>query len=271
MIYANPVEVELASGEFYDRRGAPYYLSPDKLAGDYAPVRFERELRLFRVYCRGGAVLDVGCSTGAFLFQLKARFPGAYTVAGTDVAGAALDHAESRGIEAIRGSFPEIDFGFRRFEAITFWAVLEHLVQPRTFLGRAAALLQPGGHCFILVPNLKSLATRLLGAKYRYIMPDHVNYFTEETLKRFAATERACELVRLSQSHFNPLVILQDLRGGTARVADEARARLLKRTTALKQHRLLEPAKWVYSGIERMLVATGLADNLVLVLRKKFL
>src|SRR2546430_15884436 len=93
MIYANPVEPELATGRFYDRLGASFYLSPDKLEGDYAPVRFERELRLFRAHCQSGAVLDVGCSTGAFLYQLKAQCPGAYTVTGTDVAGAGVDYA----------------------------------------------------------------------------------------------------------------------------------------------------------------------------------
>src|SRR2546422_736719 len=122
MIYANPVEVELASGKFYDRLGVPFYLSTDKLESDYAPVRFERELRLFRACCPAGAVLDVGCSTGAFLFQLQTRYPGAYAVTATDVAGAALDYAESRGIEVIRGSFLDLDVDERRFAAVTFWA-----------------------------------------------------------------------------------------------------------------------------------------------------
>src|SRR6266511_3230345 len=63
MVYANPVEAELASGKFYDRLGMAFYLSPDKLEGDYAPVRFERELRLVRRFCQAGDVLDVGCST----------------------------------------------------------------------------------------------------------------------------------------------------------------------------------------------------------------
>ena len=138
MIYADPVPAELATGAFYDRLSLPFYLSADKLESDYAPVRFERELGWFRAYCRRGAVLDVGCSTGAFLFQLKARYPGDYTVTGTDVAGAALDHAASRGIDVIRGSFPEHDFGDRKFDAVTFWAVLEHLVEPGRFLRQAA-------------------------------------------------------------------------------------------------------------------------------------
>ena len=269
MVYANPVEPQLASGAFYDRLSVPFYLSPDKLEGDYAPVRFERELRLFRAYCPSGAVLDVGCSTGAFLFQLKSRYAGDYTVTGTDVAGAALDYAGSRGIEVIREPFLNFAFGEQRFDAVTFWAVIEHLVRPKHFLRKAATVLKPGGCCFILVPNLKSLAVRVLGARYRYIMPDHVNYFTAATLKQFAASEPAFEIIRLGSSHFNPLVILKDFRAGTARVPDEERARLLKRTTAYKQNPLLRPLKWAYSGVEHMLGELGLADNLFAVLRKR--
>src|SRR5262249_16829349 len=99
MVYADPVPADLATGTFYDPLSLPFYLSADKLESDYAPVRFERELRWFRSFCPSGAVLDVGCSTGGFLFQLNTRYPGDYTVTGTDVAEAALDHAEGRGIE----------------------------------------------------------------------------------------------------------------------------------------------------------------------------
>lgn len=41
--------------------------------------------------------------------------------------------------------------------------------EPKLFLQKAASILKPGGLCFILVPNMNSLAIRLLGAKYRYI------------------------------------------------------------------------------------------------------
>ena len=82
MIYADPVEKSLETGEFYDRLARPFYLSPDKLDSDYSPVRFARELKLFRRFCPRGRVLDVGCSTGAFLYQLKTRFPADYEVAG---------------------------------------------------------------------------------------------------------------------------------------------------------------------------------------------
>src|SRR6266536_5613744 len=57
MLYVNPVPAKFASGQYYDNEGAEYYLSPAKLKSDYASVRFERELRLFRSHCRKGAVL----------------------------------------------------------------------------------------------------------------------------------------------------------------------------------------------------------------------
>lgn len=268
MMYANPVDAELAAGTFYDRRGQSFYLSPEKLESDYAPSRFVRELRLFRSFCRSGRVLDVGCSTGAFLYQLNTRFPDQYEVTGADVTTAALDHAEARGVPVVRGSFlefPEVNSGF---DAITFWAVMEHLVEPKKFLEKAAALLRPGGYCFILVPNMDSLAVRLLGAKYRYIMPDHVNYFSPATLQAFCQSVPRLEMTGLKSTHFNPIVILKDIKAHADRVPDAERAQLLKRTTALKESPLLWPIKIAYSATERALALFHLADNITIILRK---
>jgi len=267
MVYANPVPAEFASGRYYDQAGAEYYLCPAKLESDYAAARFERELRLFRKHCRSGRVLDVGCSSGAFLFQLQRRFPGDYEILGTDVSGAPLAYAESHGVPVARGDFLTCDFGARQFEAVTFWAVLEHLAEPRPFLERAWSALKPGGLCFVLVPNLKSLAMRSLGARYRYVYPQHLNYFTKATLRqlvaeRFSVVESRC-------THFNPLVLWQDWRGRGEEVSNQERAALLKRTTAYKQKPWLKPVKALYRLTEQTLGAFGLADNLAMALRKK--
>jgi 2-polyprenyl-3-methyl-5-hydroxy-6-metoxy-1,4-benzoquinol methylase len=265
MIYANPVPAEMA-GEFYNNLGLPFYLSPEKLESDYASVRFERELRLFQKFCPQGTVLDVGCSTGAFLFQLKAH--GNYQVTGTDISKPALDYARSRNLEIISNSFLDHNFGETRFDAITFWAVIEHLLDPKKFLSKAAALLKSGGHCFILVPNMKSLAVRLLGAKYRYIFPQHVNYFTEKTFQEFSLQENF-KMVAHGSMHFNPIVIWQDCRSQGEFVPDEQRAALLKRTTAYKQNPFLKPVKFFYRATEKLLGSLKLADNLFIVLCKQ--
>jgi 2-polyprenyl-3-methyl-5-hydroxy-6-metoxy-1,4-benzoquinol methylase len=267
MVYANPAPADFASGQYYDQAGTDYYLSPAKLESDYAAVRFERELRLFRKHCPSGAVLDVGCSSGAFLFQLNQRFPGCYQVLGTDVSGPPLDYAEGRGVAVVRGNFLEQELGQKPFDAVTFWAVLEHLVEPRLFLEKAWSVLKPQGLGFVLVPNMKSLATRTLGARYRYLYPQHLNYFTKATLAKLV--ESRFSVVASSSTHFNPIIIWQDWRGGGKDISNYERAELLQRTTSYKQNPLLKPVKALYKLTEKSLGALNLADNLVVVLRKK--
>jgi 2-polyprenyl-3-methyl-5-hydroxy-6-metoxy-1,4-benzoquinol methylase len=264
MIFANPVPREFETGDFYDHSGQ-YYLSEAKLQSDYAPVRFERELRLFTRHVPNGRVLDVGCSTGAFLHQLQSRFRSRYQILGTDVAGPALDYADSKNIPVLRGNFLEQTFSDSEpFDAVTFWAVVEHLVHPRPFLEKAASILKPGGHCFVLVPNFRSLATRLLGARYRYILPQHVNYFTAQTLRALA--QKNFEVLEVTSTHFNPIVIVQDFKN--REVSEANRAILLKKTTSLKQNTLLGPIRLAYRAAESFLSTTMLADNLVAILKK---
>jgi len=267
MIYTNPVDAGLVSGAFYEALAEGFYLAPDKVEADYAAVRFARELRLLRRFCARGRILDVGCSNGAFLFQLGQHFPGDYGILGVDVAGPALDYAASRGVPVRRGAFLEMDFE-QRFSAVTFWATLEHIVDPAPFLARAAAVLEPGGHCFALAPNFRSLAVRLLGAKYRYILPQHVNYFTAETLRALAGRERTFEIAAVGSTHFNPAVIWQDWRR-RGPVSDADRVELLKRTTALKRNPMLGPLKLALAVAEKALGAVFLADNLTMVLRRR--
>jgi 2-polyprenyl-3-methyl-5-hydroxy-6-metoxy-1,4-benzoquinol methylase len=265
MIYTNPVPAELASGAFYDRAGNEY-LSPEKLESDYSDVRFERELRLFRTYCPSGSVLDVGCSSGAFLHQLKQRFPRDYQICGTDVSGPPLDYAAQMGVPIVKGDFLTHRFE-DAFDAVTFWAVIEHLFEPQLFLKKAATILKPGGLCFILVPNMRSMAVRLLGAKYRYIYAEHLNYFTPETLTKFTGLEFT--VLDLKSTHFNPLVIWKDFRGGKREVPRAERSKLLKRTTAYKKSRWMFPIKFCYETTEALLGKFLMADNLVIIGRKK--
>ena len=265
MIYMNSVPTEMASGDFYDRAGNEY-LSAEKLESDYSAVRFERELRLFRAHCKSGSVLDVGCSSGAFLYQLKEHYPRDYQIRGTDVSGPPLDYAAKMGVPIIKGNFLTHQFE-ESFDVVTFWAVMEHLFEPQLFLKKAAAILKPGGFCFILVPNMRSLAVRLLGVKYRYIYAEHLNYFTAETLAKFANLEFT--VLDLKSTHFNPLVIWKDFCGGKREVPRAERSQLLKRTTAYKKSRWMFPVKCCYRTTEVILGSFLMADNLVIIGRKK--
>jgi hypothetical protein len=165
----------------------------------------------------------------------------------------------------LRGNFLDSPCG--PFDAVTFWAVLEHLFEPRLFLERAWSLLKPDGLCFALVPNMTSLATRLLSTRYRYIYPQHLNYFTSHTLTGFV--KERFSVMHLCSMHFNPLVIWQDWRGRGAEVSNRERAQLLQRTTRYKSKAALAPLRMAYRFVESGLGALRLADNLAIVLRKK--
>jgi SAM-dependent methyltransferase len=268
MLFASPLDPALTDGRFYDREGREYYTSPSKLQGDFAAVRFQRELQLFRRYCAAGKVLDVGCGTGAFLHHLRATCPGLYEVLGADVSGPALDHARENGIPVLAEPYDQ-HFHGATFDAITFWAILEHVEAPVEFVRKAATLLRPGGHCFVLVPNMRSLAVRILGARYRYLMPEHVNYFTRHTLAALGRLVPDFEQVELRSSHFNPVVMGQDLLRRRPTVPGAERAALLNRTNAWKTSPRLRVLCWAYEQTEAVLGRFGLADNLCLVLRRR--
>jgi len=144
--------------------------------------------------------------------------------------------------------------------------VLEHLSQPKRFLEKASSLLNDAGICFVLVPNMSSLAVKLLGKRYRYIYPQHLNYFTARSLTRLA--EPCFSPLEIRTTHFNPLVIWQDWRGRGRDVSNQERGELLRRTTRYKQNPLLLPLKLGYRLSETMLSNLALADNLAIVFRK---
>jgi hypothetical protein len=122
--------------------------------------------------------------------------------------------------------------------------------------------------CFVLVPNWRSLAMRLLGPRYRYVLPDHVNYFSADTLRFLLRREPSLSLLAVRSTHFNPLVIWQDFWNRTQNVTEGERARLLQRTTAWKQRRWLQPVGRLYHAVEWCLGQLRLADNLAVVLRR---
>lgn len=69
------------------------------------------------------------------------------------------------------------------FDVVTAWDVVEHVPHPLRFMRLAAGLLRQGGLLFVNVPDLDSLASRLLGARWPALLPEHLNYFNRRSLK----------------------------------------------------------------------------------------
>jgi hypothetical protein len=68
---------------------------------------------------------------------------------------------------------------------ITAFDLMEHLRDPVGFVRTAASWLSPGGVLAIAVPNIASVAARMMRRHwYYYAPPDHVHYFTPSTVRR---------------------------------------------------------------------------------------
>lgn len=150
-------------------------------------LKRDKLVRYLTRYCSPGAVLDVGCAGGHML----ARLPTAYIPNGIEISRAlslrARELFEPRGgrvvqADAIQGL---LQFSAGEFTGIIMTSYLEHESDPKTALLGAARVMKPNARLIVKVPNYASWNRSLRGSKWcGYRFPDHVNYFTPETLER---------------------------------------------------------------------------------------
>ncbi|MEI9888600.1 MAG: class I SAM-dependent methyltransferase [Rhizomicrobium sp.] len=139
-----------------------------------------------------GPVLDVGCSSGKAFAALN---PG-YIPYGIEIdqGAAAIARAsfEPRGGRVINADgvsgMAQLPEG--HFTGISLWSYLEHEARPKEALEQTRRVLRRDGIALVKVPNFASWNRRILGDKWPgFRHPDHVQYFTPQTLGTLA---RAC-------------------------------------------------------------------------------
>jgi len=141
--------------------------------------RYAREARYLReIEERGGPrrLLDVGCANGDFPRFMAAR---GWSVEGEEVSQSA---SPIRDFVVYSQPFPDIPVEMPTYDAVTAWAVLEHVHHPMAYFQKAAKVLKPGGIFVFLVPNFDSLASRHL---FGEDIPRHLFFFTRETVKQY--------------------------------------------------------------------------------------
>lgn len=134
-----------------------------------------------------GAVLDVGCASGAFLRAMHAR---GWQVAGTDTSVQAHEIAKTLpGADVRLGLLTEGEFPPGSFDAVTLWSVFEHLHDPLGTLRIIRDALRPTGRLFMVVPNYRGLERMLFRSRWFALeLPRHLYHFTPPTMQRMLAT-----------------------------------------------------------------------------------
>lgn len=121
-------------------------------------------------------LLDVGCANGDFPRYMREK--------GWDVEGVEIG-VSARGIDdfpVYRCELPQLDANTVGYDAITAWAVLEHVHDPMAYFRKVGQLLKNGGRFVFLVTDFTSLPSQKL---FREDLPRHLYFFTEDTVSKY--------------------------------------------------------------------------------------
>ena len=174
--FVNPRPDISEIGRFYPRTFFDYFSKINHTK------RYEEEARYLKKFLGNsimhGKILDIGCANGDFPRFLQKKF-------GSDILGLEVSENATtiRDFPCYRLPFPEAPIPKESLDAITAWAVLEHVHDPMAYFRKAAVSLKPGGYFIFLVNNFKSLASRHL---YCEDIPRHLFFFSKPTIKLYA-------------------------------------------------------------------------------------
>jgi len=154
--------------------------------GAFARAHAVRARRAARLRAGAGRLLDVGCGAGELLLAMRAR---GWSVEGTErTAGSAARVPAVPGLRVHVGELEALPLPAGRYDVVTLWHVLEHLRDPLAALRRAHALLAPGGHVLLAVPNAASWQARLFGRHwFHHDPPRHLWAFAPSGLAALLA------------------------------------------------------------------------------------
>ena len=161
---------------------AEYFQSLPKKSHDrYLERRFSAEANYLKPVENGTGpkrLLDVGCANGDFPRFMAAR--------GWEVEGVEVSEALERILDfrVYTGEFDKIPVHKPQYDAVTAWAVLEHVHDPMAYFRKAAEVVKRGGLFVFLVTNFRSAASRNLFCED---VPRHLYFFTRETVKQYLA------------------------------------------------------------------------------------
>lgn len=179
-----------------------------KPEGYYGQERADLVARLPRPLRR---VLDVGCGEGGAGRPL--REAGASWISGIELDPAAAESASRRYDEVVAGRAEDaLDRVQAPFDTILLYDVLEHLVDPRSFLEGLLGVVAPGAHAHVSVPNarhwtlLRDLAVR---GSFGYTDvghrdATHLRWFTRSDLEKLLE-EAGWRVERVDHAPLRPI------------------------------------------------------------------
>ena len=154
-------------------------------------IRRDKGTALIHQLFSSGNLIDIGCGSGTILKKLPINVVPFGIEIELETAKLCNEYAATRGghvwhNDAISG-LNEIEADY--FDGIIMQSYLEHEINPQDVLKGALRVLKKGGLAIIKVPNFNCWNRRLRRNNWcGFRFPDHVNYFTPETLTKIIST-----------------------------------------------------------------------------------
>ncbi|MEK8088973.1 class I SAM-dependent methyltransferase [Thermithiobacillus plumbiphilus] len=128
---------------------------------------------------KGKNLLDVGCGVGRFCHAAHSL---GWNVRGIDISARAVEIGNAYANFALeKCTIEEMAARNVKFDVITSFEVVEHLVNPLSFLNTCKKMLKPGGKVFLTVPNWH--CEQVQNSTHRdWNPPIHLCFYTEKAL-----------------------------------------------------------------------------------------
>jgi SAM-dependent methyltransferase len=154
-------------------------------AGEDSPGRWRDRNAALMPHKQSGALLDLGCSSGAFLQSLCSK---GWDLVGIEISPESAKQAQVKsGANVFVGDILDAQFQSDSFDVITCFDVFEHLYEPRRVIAKVAEWLKPGGIFYVLVPNVDSAERRVFGTYWHGLeLPRHLFHYSPVSLKLLA-------------------------------------------------------------------------------------
>ncbi len=175
--FLNPRPTQQAMDRYYPKD----FYENFETEKDHNDKRYEKESRYVLKHLsmpkgRKPRILDIGCANGDFPRHMSKH---GWDAEGLEIAS---ERQKTDDFKIYNTVLPDLPVCEPTYDAVTAWAVLEHVHDPMAYFKKTSEILLPGGIFAFLVTNVDSLSSNTLCGED---LPRHTYYFNRKTVKQY--------------------------------------------------------------------------------------
>lgn len=181
--FFNDKQYDISLKELYNSISA----SGEYLTSNFVPSRkWHKQVFIIKKLLskNPASVLDVGCRTGDFLLH----FDQETEREGVELSEYYAETGRQRGLTIYNNFLENVDFK-RKYDVVSAYAIMEHLIEPLKFINKLDEIIDRGGLLVILIPTYQCLKRKFLdflGKRWHmFSPPEHLNFYSRAFLDKY--------------------------------------------------------------------------------------